>query len=38
MVKLLTYTAVGLAEYSQQIAKLITCNDHLRKHDVIKHK
>ena len=29
--KLVTYTAVGLAKYSQQIAKLIPC-------DVSKHK
>ena len=26
----MTYTAVGLAKYGQQLAKLIACDDHLR--------
>ena len=31
---ILTYTAVGSAKYSQQIAKLIACDNHLRKYYV----
>ena len=33
-----TSTAVGLAKYSQLIAKSIACDGHLRKYDVTKHK
>ena len=33
-----TYTAVGSAKYGQLIAKLIACDGHLRKYDVIKRK
>ena len=33
----MTYTAVGSAKYSQQIAKEIACDNHLRKYDVTKH-
>ena len=34
----LKYTAVGLAKYSQYMAKYIPCDNHLHKHDVTKHK